>query len=59
MSSDLAVFFVIGAGYFVVAAALLSVVWAVWRITWAQERIAQHMSALERLVAERVRESAS
>jgi hypothetical protein len=42
-----------------VAAALLSVVWAVWRITWAQERIAQHVSALERLVAERVRESAS
>ena len=59
MFGDLVIFFAIGAGYLIVAVALLSVVWAVWRLTWAHERIAQHVSAIERLVAERVGESAS
>ena len=59
MSSDLAIFLAIGAGYIVVAAALLSVVWAIWRMAWAHERLAQHAGEIERLVAEHVRRSAS
>jgi|KBSMisStandDraft_5_1062788.scaffolds.fasta_scaffold8057807_1 hypothetical protein len=59
MDGDLAIFVAIGAGYFLVAAAALSVVWAAWRMTWAQERIAHHVSEIERLVGERVREGAS
>jgi uncharacterized small protein (DUF1192 family) len=59
MSSDLVIFFAIGAGYLVAAAALLSAVWAVWRMTWAHERIAQHVGEIERLVAEHVRRGAS
>ena len=55
MDGDLAIFVAIGAGYFLVAAAALSVVWAAWRMTWAQERIAHHVSEIERLVGERVR----
>ena len=59
MAGDLAIFVAIGAGYFLATAAALSLVWAVWRMTWAQERIAQHVSEIERLVAERTRERVS
>jgi hypothetical protein len=57
MAGDLAIFVAIGAGYLLAAAAALSLVWAMWRMTWAQERIAQHVSEIERLVAQRARES--
>ena len=59
MDGDLAIFVASGAGYFLVAVGAWSVVGAAWRMTWAQERIAQHVSEIERLVAERVREGAS
>lgn len=36
-----------------------SAVWAVWRMTWAHERIERHVDAIEHLVAEHVRRSAS